>query len=263
MRAFAHHQEVVRRRFVAANWKMHGRLAVFDRYIEALGGVPIFEAAPEVVICPPASYLHHVAERLSRLEGVTLGAQDCSVEEADGAFTGEISAAMLVDVGCKWVIVGHSERRHRFGESSETVAAKFRAARRAELSPILCVGETRSEREAGRAGDVIRSQLRAVVDLVGTQAMEGAVIAYEPVWAIGSGEPATPREAGEMHELLRDALGMRAPALAESLRIVYGGSVSGENAAQFLSEPSVDGALVGGAALEAEGFLKIVRAAAA
>lgn len=250
----------MRRPFVAANWKMHGRLAVLRSYARALGPYHPTDG-PEVVVCPPVPYLRFFAEHLSPSASIALGAQDCSVETDDGAYTGEISAAMLADIGCRWVIVGHSERRHRYGETDAEVAAKFQAAVAAGLSAILCVGETHQERDAGRARAVVLGQLDSVLEAAGPAALEHAVIAYEPVWAIGSGVPATAQAVEDMQGALRLAVTAHGRELAESLRIVYGGSVTPGNAAQFLGQPSVDGALVGGAALDADEFLAIVRAA--
>jgi len=247
---------------VAANWKMHGRLAMLGDYVAGFERMP---EAPGVttVICPPYPYLAAFAGRLPDLGEVGLGAQDCSDESKDGAYTGEVSAAMLADMGCGWVVVGHSERRRRFAETDARVAAKFGAAADADLTPILCVGETQDERSGGRAQSVVLAQLEAVLERVGVERLGRAAVAYEPIWAIGSGEPATPEAAQEMHHLLREAVGKRSREAGESVRIIYGGSVKPGNAADFFAEPDVDGALVGGASLDPSGFRSIAMAAAA
>ena len=193
---------------------------------------------------------------------VELGAQDCSIEVADGAYTGEIAAAMLADVGCRWVIVGHSERRQRRGETDAVVAAKFEAALEAGLAPILCLGETLEQRQAGRAEASVGTQLAAVLERVGGEGLARGAVAYEPIWAIGSGEPATPAAAEGMHRRLRERIAARSgAAVADTVRILYGGSVKPGNAAEFFSEPDIDGALVGGAALDPADFCTIVTTA--
>lgn len=251
---------------VAANWKMHGRAAVLDAYVSGLAAGMVEAVGVECVICPPAPYLSMFAARLgpgTPLEGrARLGAQDCSAEAEDGAYTGEMSAAMLADVGCRRVIVGHSERRQRQGETDGVVAAKFEAALGAGLAPILCVGESAEQREAGRAEQTVRAQLDAVLDRVGERIALGAV-AYEPIWAIGSGRAATPAMAEEMHRVVRGGIAECSAAAAEDTRILYGGSVKPGNAADFFTEPDVDGALVGGASLDPEAFCAIVAAAGA
>lgn len=253
----------MRRAFVAANWKMHGRLAMLSGYADPFMRYQGNGNGTDIVICPPAPYLHLMTERFARLPRITVGAQDCSAETKDGAYTGEVAAAMLADIGCRWVIVGHSERRRRHGETDAMVAAKFTAAREAGLTPILCVGETQAERSAGRAHVAVIGQLEMVLDRVNIESMDRAVVAYEPVWAIGTGECATPSTAEEMHRLVREAIAKRSGLAAETVRIVYGGSVTPENAAEFFEQPDVDGALVGGASLEPDDFLKIVAAAGA
>lgn len=247
---------------VAANWKMHGRLAMLGAYVAGFRRVEA-GARVEAVLCPPSPYLVALAARLPDLGEVALGAQDCSVESGDGACTGEVSAAMLADVGCRWVIVGHSERRRRFGDDDERVAAKFAAATAAGLTPILCVGESEEERSAGRAHAVVLAQLDAVVERVGVESLGRSALAYEPVWAIGSGNPATPEAAQAMHQMLREAIARRSRAAGQELRILYGGSVKANNAASFFAQPDIDGALVGGASLDPAEFRDIADAAAA
>ncbi|MGH7057968.1 MAG: triose-phosphate isomerase [Acetobacteraceae bacterium] len=252
----------MRRPLIAANWKMHGRLDMLNRYLAGLG-----DDGPggdvEVVLCPPTSYLAPLAAGLAALDAIALGAQDCSPEKEDGAFTGDVSAAMLADLGCRWVIVGHSERRERHGESDAVVAAKFAAAQAAGLAPVLCVGESRSQRDAGEAEAVVSAQVEAVVKDRGVATFARAAIAYEPVWAIGTGCAATPEVAESMHALVRETVAGHDRAVAGALRILYGGSAKPENAAAFFAEPDIDGALIGGASLDPESLLAIVAAARA
>jgi triosephosphate isomerase (TIM) len=244
---------------VAGNWKMNGSQAANTALIEGIrAGMPESDTV-ELMICPPFPYLAAAAELVagSRLK---LGAQTVS-EHAAGAFTGETSGAMLRDVGCEFVLVGHSERRALFGESSETVAAKYVAAQVAGLQPVLCVGETLAEREAGDTERVIGKQLEAVLDSAGVGSLANAVIAYEPVWAIGTGETASPEQAQDVHAHIRRLVGARDEALAGSVQILYGGSVKGDNAAGLFSMPDIDGGLIGGASLKSDDFLAIANAA--
>ena len=210
--------------------------------------------------CPPYVYL---AEAAAQLQGsaVLLGAQDVSAESG-GAFTGEVAGAMLREVGCTHVIVGHSERRSLFGESYAVVAAKFIAARAAGLVPILCVGETLAERESGATETVVRRQLAAVLDSAGVTALDGAIVAYEPVWAIGTGKTATPDQAQAVHADIRAQLTAADDRIGAATRILYGGSVKGANAADLFAMQDIDGGLIGGASLDAQDFLAICRAAA-
>jgi triosephosphate isomerase len=249
---------MMRKILVAGNWKMHGSRAetraLIEGLVEALGDQP----AGEVAVCPPYVYLVDAAAALEAAD-VRLGAQDVAIEPA-GAYTGEVSGTMLSDVGCHYVIVGHSERRALYGESDGVVAAKYRAAQRDGLEPILCVGETLEERERDVTEEVIERQLRAVMDSAGMASFERAVIAYEPVWAIGTGRTATPDQAQEVHAFIRGILAADDDTIADSVRILYGGSVKPSNAGDLFSMPDVDGGLVGGASLEAEGFAEICRA---
>jgi triosephosphate isomerase len=237
-----------RSRLVAGNWKMHGSRATIDALLDAL--LKDIPAGAECAVCPPYPYLAQVAERLGG-SPIALGAQNVS-EHAPGAYTGEVAASMLAELGCKYVIVGHSERRHSFGESDAQVAAKFAAAQKGGLIPILCVGETLQERDAGKTEAVIARQLDTVLN---KSPFEKAVLAYEPVWAIGSGRNATPEQAQAVHEFLRIRVSLET-------RILYGGSVKPQNAAAIFAMPDVDGGLIGGASLVAQDFLAIVRAAA-
>ncbi|HYR33445.1 MAG TPA: triose-phosphate isomerase [Burkholderiales bacterium] len=237
---------MARTRLVAGNWKMHGSRASNRALLDAiLAGIG--NAGAQCAVCPPFVYLQQVAERL-RGTPIAWGAQNVS-EHAQGAYTGEVSAAMLADFGCRYVIVGHSERRHLFGETDAQAGAKFAAARAAGLTPILCVGETLGEREAGRTEEIVARQLAAVE-------FAGGVLAYEPVWAIGTGRNATPEQAQAVHAFLR----LRVPP---DTPILYGGSVKAQNAAAIFAMPDVDGGLIGGASLVAAEFLTILRAAGA
>ena len=249
----------MRNRFVAGNWKMNGNLATNEALLQALVPALARVAGVKCAVCVPFTYLAQVQQLLSG-SGVALGAQNLSPFDA-GAYTGEVSAGMLVDFGCRYVIVGHSERRTLFGETSETVARKYAAALKAGLTPILCVGETLAERETRRTEAVVAAQLDAVLSHSGAQSFAHAVIAYEPVWAIGTGKTATPEPAQAVHAYIRTRLSAHAPAVAESLQVVYGGSVKASNAAQLFGMPDIDGGLIGGASLDATEMATICRAA--
>ena len=240
---------MTRTRLVAGNWKMHGSRAANKALLDALlGGIRTLQGV-EVAVCAPYPYLEQVAGRLSGTP-FAWGAQNVS-EHAQGAYTGEVSAAMLRDFDCRYVIVGHSERRQLYGERDEQVAAKFRAAQAADLTPILCVGETLQEREAGSTEAVVGRQLEAVLQQCD---FRDAVLAYEPVWAIGTGRTATPEQAQEVHAFLRSRV-------SNATRILYGGSVKAQNAAAIFAKADVDGGLIGGASLLAQEFAGIVKAA--
>ena len=245
---------------VAGNWKMNGSIAANRELVAGIAaGVPAGSGF-SMLVCPPFPYLGSVG---SALEGtaVRLGAQNVS-EHASGAYTGEVAPSMLKDLGCEYVIVGHSERRAMYGESSFQVAAKFQAAQGAGLTPILCVGETLEEREEGATENVVDFQLNAVLDAAGIGAFASAVVAYEPVWAIGTGVTATPEQAQEVHRHIRARLAEVDAGIAASTQILYGGSMKGENAAGLLTMPDIDGGLIGGASLKADDFLAIAAAAA-
>ena len=244
---------------VAGNWKMNGsELGNADLVSGIIAGAP--EAANvHLLVCPPYPYLASLAEQVKGSD-VALGAQNVS-EHEKGAYTGEVAPAMLKDVGCEYVIVGHSERRTLYGETSVQVAAKFGAALAAGLTPILCVGETLEEREAGSTEDVVKEQLDAALESNGIAAFASAVIAYEPVWAIGTGMTATPEQAQDVHRYIRGVLAARDEAVAEGIQILYGGSMKGDNAAGLLGMPDIDGGLIGGASLKSDDFLAIARAA--
>jgi triosephosphate isomerase len=248
---------MMRRKLVAGNWKMHGSRAANGPLVEAILASPHLEQVA-CVICPPFVYLSEVA-RLLRDSAVRLGAQDVCAE-AHGAYTGEVAAAMLHDVGCRYVIVGHSERRNIYGEDDVLVARKFAAALAHHLTPILCLGELLAEREAGRCQEVIGRQLDAVVSLTGIAAFGGAVIAYEPVWAIGTGKTATPEIAVDAHKIIRaEVAKLLGAEVAAAIRILYGGSVKPDNATSLLGQEEIDGALVGGASLKPDSFTAIVK----
>jgi len=217
-------------------------------------------AGAEMLLCPPFVYLGAVADWLESTP-IALGAQDLSEQVDNGAYTGEVAGAMLKDVGCRYVIVGHSERRALYGESDEKVVVKFRAAQAADLIPILCVGETLAEREGQQTEAVVTRQVCAVLDELGPRAFDAAVVAYEPVWAIGTGRTATPDQAQDVHKLIRTLIAGQDATIAAGLRILYGGSVKGGTARELFAEDDIDGGLVGGASLEASQFLTIFRAA--
>ena len=245
---------------VAGNWKMNGSAASSKELVAGIvAGAPHSDSA-KLLICPPFPYLAAVAAQIAGSR-VSLGAQTVSEHES-GAFTGEVAPAMLRDVGCEYVIVGHSERRSLYGETSFEVAAKFKAALDAGLRPILCVGETLEQRESGGTESVVEVQLGAVIDKVGIAGFKSAVVAYEPVWAIGTGVTASPEQAQDVHRHIRGVMAGHDAGVAESIQILYGGSMKGENAAGLLSMPDIDGGLIGGASLKAGDFLAIAEAAA-
>jgi triosephosphate isomerase len=258
----------MRQPLVIANWKMNGDSDTNRALLTALMGFLEAESAggsdgpggfggSDCVVCPPYPYLDSVRQLVVG-SGIELGAQDCSHSES-GAYTGEVAASMLADCGCGWVILGHSERRQYHGESDVLVAAKMSAAARAGLVPVLCVGETREQREAGNEAKVVTAQLRGA--LADVAELDGIVVAYEPVWAIGTGLTATPELAQDMHKTIRAALAEIDEQGAKAARLLYGGSVKADNAAELFAQSDIDGALVGGASLDAEAFAAIVKAA--
>ena len=243
---------------MAANWKMNGSLETIQPLVQGVVGGLAQDADVEVALCTPYIYIPEVAGLLSGSR-IALGAQNLS-EQAAGAYTGEVSAAMLKDFGCDYVIVGHSERRSLYAETDSLVADKFAAAHAAGLVPILCLGELLDEREAGVTEEVVARQLDAVIDKSGIAAFEKAVIAYEPVWAIGTGLTATPEQAQEVHAFIRLRLARHDDAIADNIRILYGGSVKADNADDLFSMADVDGGLIGGASLIAHDFVTICHA---
>ncbi len=248
----------MRQPLVAGNWKMNGSR---DSATGLLKGVAagIGGLATEVVVCPPFVYLEQVG-RLIDGTAIQLGAQNMAREEA-GAFTGEVAGSMLQDMGCSYVILGHSERRSLYGEDDAVVAAKTVRALADGLLPIVCVGELLEERQAGKTEEVVGRQLNAVLDAVGAAGIARGVIAYEPVWAIGTGMTATPEQAQEVHAFIRAGVAKYDGAVAEGLRILYGGSVKGDNAEGLFGQPDIDGGLIGGASLKVDDFVAICRAA--
>jgi len=246
---------------VAGNWKMNGSSAANAELVAGIiAGVPEGSGF-SLLVCPPFPYLASVVAQADG-SAVKVGAQNVS-EHEKGAFTGEVAPGMLSDLGCDYVIVGHSERRALYGETSAQVAGKFQAVQAAGVTPILCVGETLEEREAGTTEQVIDEQLDAVLNTAGVNAFAAAVIAYEPVWAIGTGMTATPEQAQDVHAHIRARLVEQSAEIAASVQILYGGSMKGENAAGLLTKPDIDGGLIGGASLKAEDFLAIAEAAVA
>jgi triosephosphate isomerase (TIM) len=250
----------MRRPLVAGNWKMHGSRAENARLIDELVQASD-PARAEVLVCPPSVYLWEIGRQLKGTP-VGLGAQNVCEEAGPGAFTGEISAAMLKDVGCAYAIVGHSERRALYREDDALVARKFVAVQAQGLVPVLCVGETLDERERSVTREVVARQLDAVLSVAGVAALARAVVAYEPVWAIGTGKNATPEQAQEVHAFIRERIAQRDATIASALRVLYGGSVKASNAIELFAMPDVDGGLVGGASLKADEFLRICAAAA-
>ena len=245
-----------RRALVAANWKMNGSLSANADWAAAF--VPkAADLRCDVVVCAPFVYLCTLGRSFAPAE---LGAQDLS-ERTAGAFTGDVSGEMLADVGCRWVIVGHSERRQLHGEADATVAAKAARALQAGLRPIVCVGETLEQREAGRTEAVVSAQLAAVLGAIGSDGLSRGALAYEPVWAIGTGRNATPAQAQEVHGALRAQVARQATSAAAGLRILYGGSVKPANAGELFSQQDIDGGLIGGASMSAADFLAICAAA--
>lgn len=251
----------MRRKLVVGNWKMYGRLARNQVLLQAiLAGVRNLDKA-DYAVCVPYPYL---AQAQSLLQGsnVVWGAQNLSPQE-EGAYTGEVAPGMLVDFACSYAIIGHSERRGLFHESNEIAAAKFDATIKAGIKPIFCVGETLAERESGITEEVVAAQLDAVLNLAGAQNLARAVFAYEPVWAIGTGKTASPQQAQAIHVFIRQRIAQHNSQVAQSLCILYGGSVKAANAAELFGMPDIDGGLIGGASLVAEEFVAICRAAQA
>ena len=247
---------------IAGNWKMHGSLASCEALATALKGGIGETSQASILLCPPPVYIEAVGRWLAG-SPIHLGAQNLAEYADSGAYTGEVSGRMLKDLGCEYVIVGHSERRALFGEDDDTVAAKFSAAQGQGLIPILCVGELLEERETGMTEDVVGRQVQSVMSSAGVAAFADAVVAYEPVWAIGTGRTASPQQAQQVHGFIRGLIARQSDIIAAELRILYGGSVKGSNARELLAMDDIDGGLVGGASLDAPDFLKIFEAAAA
>lgn len=247
----------MRPKLIVGNWKMNGSRLVNAALLADIAA-GLGDAKASAAVCVPAPYLQQCEDLLSG-SVIAWGAQDVSAYEG-GAYTGEVCAKMLSDFACRYVIVGHSERRAYHGESSELVARKAQAALKEGLTPIVCVGETLEQREAGQTFDVVGAQLDAVLELLPAEAVAKIVVAYEPVWAIGTGRTATPEMAQEVHARLREQLRVRNAEAADGVAILYGGSMKPENARELLSQPDIDGGLIGGAALKAQDFLAIIHA---
>ena len=235
---------------------MHGSREMASDLVDRIAAA--LPTRADVAVLPPFVYIAELAAR-HRSVAIAFGAQDLS-EHAAGAYTGEVAGTMLKDVGCTYVLTGHSERRQYHGESDEVVAAKFVAAQTAGLVPVLCIGETQAEHEAGASKGVVGRQLDAVISRAGIDAFAGAVVAYEPIWAIGTGQTATPAQAQAMHAFIRDKVAGRDATIGDSLRLLYGGSVKPANAAELFGQPDIDGGLIGGASLVASDFLAICNA---
>ena len=249
----------MRQKLVAGNWKMNGGLLANQSLLQDLVAGAASVAGVAVAVCVPFPYLAQ-AQSILAATSIRWGAQNLS-EQAQGAFTGEVSASMLRDFSCRYVLVGHSERRSIYGETDELVARKFAAAAAVDLCPILCVGETLEQREAGEMPRVVTAQIDAVLQHVGVNAFSRAVVAYEPVWAIGTGKTASAEQAQEVHALIRARVASFDAQVAQNLQILYGGSVKPSNAAELFAKPDIDGGLIGGASLVASDFLAICSAA--
>lgn len=250
----------MRKAFVAGNWKMHGSKASILTLVSGLNAKVGEVGDVDIAVCPPAIYIDFVNRSLSTGK-IAVGAQNMAEEPVQGAYTGEHSVAMLKDFDCQYVILGHSERRAIYGETDAQIAKKVKVALKNGVTPILCVGETLEERESGVMETVIATQMDAVIAEVGIAAFEKIVIAYEPVWAIGTGKTATPAQAQEVHAFIRSKLAKLSADVAQKVIIQYGGSVKPDNAAELFSQPDIDGGLIGGASLNADDFIAICKAA--
>lgn len=250
----------MRRSLVAANWKLNGSLNMANTLVSAIDKHAENISTTDVVICPPYPLLGRCHEKMTA-SNVFLGAQNVA-EQVTGAYTGEVSADMLAEAGCQYVIIGHSERRQYYGDTDSIVATKFARIQEASLLPILCVGETLEQREQNLVEKIIEQQVVNVINQVGIAAFANAVIAYEPIWAIGTGKTASPAQAEEVHAMIRKVIAQQAENIAKELRILYGGSVKPDNAVELFSQENIDGGLIGGASLDAEQFNAIVSATA-
>lgn len=247
----------MRQRFVGGNWKMNGNqselLALTRDILQALDD----SSDTDVALFPSFVYLSAIYQLLSQ-SSIMLGAQTLN-EHEKGAYTGEVSASMLKDIGCRYVLIGHSERRHIYGEDNTLLTEKFKIAMQHDLIPILCVGETQTEREDGKTENIILEQLNAVIDKTNIDPFSKAIIAYEPVWAIGTGLSATPEQAQSVHAFIRNTIAKHSTDIAQNLRIIYGGSVKSNNASALFNMPDIDGGLIGGASLNASEFISICK----
>lgn len=244
---------------VIANWKMHGNTRSNAQLISAISSSIDTNSTCNVVLCPPAPFLNQVVLGLADTS-ISVGAQNMHAAEF-GAYTGEISASMLKDLGCTYVLIGHSERRSLFAESDTDIANKYIAAINSGLTPVLCVGESLQERQNGTTEAVVKNQIQAVLDAGGVASFANAVIAYEPVWAIGTGETASPEQAQAVHAAIRQQISALDPEIGENISVLYGGSVKADNAGELFMQKDIDGALVGGASLDAKAFVNICSAA--
>ncbi|WP_236238048.1 triose-phosphate isomerase [Pseudomonas faucium] len=249
----------MRRPMVAGNWKMHGTRASVAELIQGLGNMPVPNGV-EVAVFPPALFINQVIDGLQG-KAIAVGAQNSAIQPEQGALTGEIAPSQLVEAGCKLVLIGHSERRQILGENEEVLNRKFAAAQLSGLMPVLCVGETLEEREAGKTLEVVGRQLSSIIEAFGVKAFANAVIAYEPVWAIGTGLTASPQQAQDVHAAIRAQLAAEDAEVAANVQLLYGGSVKAANAAELFGMPDIDGGLIGGASLNADEFGAICRAA--
>ena len=249
----------MRRPLIMGNWKMNGSSMANESLLTGLISQVSSLQGVDIAVCPPAVYLGQVLELVSGTS-IDVGAQNLS-EQKSGAFTGEISGDMLRDLGVTYTLVGHSERRSLYGETNELVAAKTLKALEVGLVPVLCVGETLEERKSGQMDAVLAGQINAVIELCGADTFGQIIVAYEPVWAIGTGETATPQQAQDAHAFIRGLIAAQSPAIAERVTILYGGSMNEKNAAELLAMTDVDGGLVGGASLKADSFATICKAA--
>lgn len=247
---------------VAGNWKMNGSVATNMTLIEGIAAGLKGVSSVELLVCPPAVYVQQVGALIGG-RAIALGGQSLSDQEKSGAFTGETHGAMLRELGCRYVLVGHSERRALYGETDAVVAAKFCTAQKLGLIPVLCLGETLEERDGNATESVLARQLGAVLEAAGVEAFAKAVIAYEPVWAIGTGRNATAAQAQAAHLFVRGLIAQRSASIAASVRVLYGGSVKPDNANELFACPDVDGGLIGGASLKSDDFLAICAAAQA
>jgi triosephosphate isomerase len=248
----------MRQGLVVGNWKMHGSRASVSALVAELAS-SLTDTKADVAVCPPFVYLQQLETALQGSK-IALGVQNIS-DQTEGAFTGEVAASMAADFACRYALVGHSERRSLYGETDQQVAVKFQLAQASGLQPILCIGESLEQREAGQTLALVEQQIAAVTDLLGVSVFDQAVIAYEPVWAIGTGKTASPEQAQEVHAFIRGQIAKLDESVANKLRILYGGSVKAANAAELFSKPDIDGALVGGASLKADEFSAICNAA--
>ncbi len=251
----------MRNKLIIGNWKMHGSVAENAALIEQLTqGVPLLDANTEIGVCPCAIHIPQISELLAGHDRIHIGAQNVN-EHTSGAFTGEISAGMLREFPVKYVLLGHSERRTLFGETDEMIAAKFVAVANEQMTPVLCIGESLQQREQNKTESVLLSQLESVLKVTGKESFSKAVIAYEPIWAIGTGKTATPEQAQAVHQVLRHWLATHLGEVSQRMQILYGGSVKPDNAKTLFSQNDIDGGLIGGASLNAEAFLGICEAA--